>query len=267
MDFDRAGARAARASSDRIRRPSRSSTGSRSACATRRGVFVRGRDARRRRHRRGRHRQRAHDPRGAAAAARAQSRRRCSRCAARCSCRGVLRGAEPPRRRSAASETFVNPRNAAAGGLRQLDPTITAERAARSVLAYGIGADEGWQRRRRATASDPRSCCASRPAPVSPERSGRATGAEGCLAYYARHRRAARRAAVRHRRRRLQGRRLDCAARARLRRRARRAGRSRTSFPPRRRRPSSAAIESRSAAPARSRRWRGSSRCSSAASR
>src|SRR5216684_3734085 len=54
--------------------------------------------------------------------------------------------ASPPRhpaRRAAAGEsTFMNPRNSAAGTIRQLDPALTAERPL-TMWCYGIGAVEG----------------------------------------------------------------------------------------------------------------------------
>ncbi|MBS0346546.1 MAG: NAD-dependent DNA ligase LigA [Proteobacteria bacterium] len=47
------------------------------------------------------------------------------------------------RQEAAGQKIFVNPRNAAAGSLRQLDPNITAQRPL-SFFAYGLGDVQGW---------------------------------------------------------------------------------------------------------------------------
>ena len=47
------------------------------------------------------------------------------------------------RREQAGEPLFANPRNAAAGSVRQLDPRITAARPL-SIFCYGIGMVEGW---------------------------------------------------------------------------------------------------------------------------
>ncbi len=49
------------------------------------------------------------------------------------------------RQRDKGEKSFVNPRNAAAGAVRQLDPAIAAQRPL-SFYAYGLGDVQGWQR-------------------------------------------------------------------------------------------------------------------------
>jgi DNA ligase (NAD+) len=48
------------------------------------------------------------------------------------------------KREESGEPLFANPRNAAAGSCRQLDPRITAQRPL-SIFCYGIGAVEGWE--------------------------------------------------------------------------------------------------------------------------
>ena len=47
------------------------------------------------------------------------------------------------RQREKGEKTFINPRNTAAGAVRQLDPAVTAQRPL-SFFAYGLGDVQGW---------------------------------------------------------------------------------------------------------------------------
>jgi DNA ligase (NAD+) len=84
------------------------------------------------------------------------------------------------RQRSAGDKEFVNPRNAAAGSLRQLDSRITAKRPLH-FFAYGIGATEGFKM--PGTHSELLEQLASFGLPVSKDRDVVA-GVEGLLRYY-----------------------------------------------------------------------------------
>jgi DNA ligase (NAD+) len=92
------------------------------------------------------------------------------------------RGFEELNRRARArgEKVFVNPRNAAAGSLRQLDPRITAQRPL-AMLCYGIGRVEGGTMPGRHSAALAR--LRDWALPVSPHVEV-VRGVAGCLAYY-----------------------------------------------------------------------------------
>jgi DNA ligase (NAD+) len=78
-------------------------------------------------------------------------------------------------------KTFVNPRNAAAGAVRQLDPRITAQRPL-SFSAYGYGVIRGWKMPERQ--SELLDALEAFGFPVDPHRK-MIRGAEGLAAYHA----------------------------------------------------------------------------------
>jgi DNA ligase (NAD+) len=83
--------------------------------------------------------------------------------------------------RAAGEKTFVNPRNAAAGSLRQLDPKLTAERPL-DMYVYSVGlVEEGDLPDHH---SDIIMCLQKWGLKTCPERRV-VTGVEGCLDYYA----------------------------------------------------------------------------------
>lgn len=79
-------------------------------------------------------------------------------------------------------KTLANPRNGAAGSLRQLDPTVTAQRPL-AFYAYGIGAQEGFDV--PPTHSQTLQRLAVLGLPISPE-VDTACGFDGLIAYYRR---------------------------------------------------------------------------------
>ncbi|HYK12998.1 MAG TPA: NAD-dependent DNA ligase LigA [Burkholderiales bacterium] len=84
------------------------------------------------------------------------------------------------RQQAAGGKTFVNPRNAAAGAIRQLDSVMTAQRPL-SFFAYGLGEFAGWPAPERH--SEVLDALETFGVPVSKDRSV-VQGAEGLVAYH-----------------------------------------------------------------------------------
>ncbi|KGP64189.1 NAD-dependent DNA ligase LigA [Legionella norrlandica] len=84
--------------------------------------------------------------------------------------------------RELGEKTFANPRNAAAGSLRQLNPEVTANRPL-AIYCYGIGACEGYKL--PGSHLEQLNLLKELGFRVSPE-TKRAVGLEGCLDYYRR---------------------------------------------------------------------------------
>jgi DNA ligase (NAD+) len=79
-------------------------------------------------------------------------------------------------------KTFANPRNAAAGSLRQLDPAVTAGRRL-DACCYGLGASDGWPLPRRQ--SELLAALRDLGLPTCKENE-LVRGSDGCLDYYGR---------------------------------------------------------------------------------
>jgi DNA ligase (NAD+) len=86
------------------------------------------------------------------------------------------------RQRDLGRPTLVNPRNGAAGSIRQLDPAVAAERPL-SFYAYGLGETRGWEL--PATHSGVLDALADLGLPVCEHRAV-ASGCRGLIAFHAR---------------------------------------------------------------------------------
>jgi DNA ligase (NAD+) len=85
------------------------------------------------------------------------------------------------RQRDKGEKTYVNPRNTAAGAVRQLDPATTAQRPL-SFFAYGLGEVQGWELPPTHTAL--LDALAAMGLPVSADRAA-VQGADGLVAFHA----------------------------------------------------------------------------------
>ena len=83
----------------------------------------------------------------------AADRRRGSKCAARCSCRARRSSGSTRSATTAGEPLFANPRNVAAGTMRNLDPALVARRGLKAFVYQYVGPD----RRRPGRAR--RRCC------------------------------------------------------------------------------------------------------------
>jgi DNA ligase (NAD+) len=86
------------------------------------------------------------------------------------------------RQRERGDKTFVNPRNAAAGAVRTLDPAVARQRPL-SFFAYGLGEVQGWDQ--PATHSATMDALQAMGVPVNRERE-RVQGAQGLVAFHQR---------------------------------------------------------------------------------
>ena len=85
------------------------------------------------------------------------------------------------RQREKGEKTYINPRNTAAGAVRQLDPAVTAQRPL-SFFAYGLGEVQGWAQ--PATHGATLDALAAFGIPVCADRAV-VQGAEGLVAFHA----------------------------------------------------------------------------------
>ncbi len=84
------------------------------------------------------------------------------------------------RQRDKGGKTFINPRNTAAGAIRQLDPKALADKKL-SFFAYGVGDVRGWQQ--PPTHTETLDAIAAFGVPVSADRA-LVAGAEGLVAFH-----------------------------------------------------------------------------------